>query len=263
MATRRSHRRDRRRRRARDGRRQPVIDLHFHCLPGIDDGPRDWDEAVALCRGAAADGVTTIVATPHVLRDRWSNENAATRDELLVKLNALLGGTPVVLPGCEYFFSADGLELWTQGAAGPLTGLNRSSYLLVEFPATRIPEQAEAVLYEMMLVGVRPVIAHPERNLVFAEQPDRLQRFVDMGALVQVTASSITGGFGRAASGAADTFFRRGLVHVVASDAHSMDRRPPSMSSAREAVKERWGSEAESMLFESMPCAIVKDEALT
>jgi protein-tyrosine phosphatase len=239
-----------------------VIDLHFHCLPGIDDGPREWDEAVALCRRAAADGVTTIVATPHVLRDRWENADAAARDLLVMKLNDLLGGKPAILPGCEYWFSSDALELWELGTTSPLTGLNRSSYLLVEFPATRIPENAESVLYEMTLVGVRPVIAHPERNAVFAQCPERLERFVEIGALAQVTAASITGDFGRHAYAAAEEFFRRGLVHAVASDAHSLDRRPPTMAAAREVVKGRWGSEAESLLFDAVPNAIVNNEAL-
>jgi protein-tyrosine phosphatase len=237
-----------------------LIDIHFHCLPGIDDGPVDWNAAVALCRAAAIDGITTIIATPHVLRDRWLNEDAAARDQLLLELNALLGGSPTVLPGCEYYFSSDGLELWEQGSAGPLVGLNRSDYLLVEFPATRIPEQAEGVLYELTLRGVKPVIAHPERNLVFAERPERLERFIEMGALAQVTASSITGQFGPAAQSASDEFFRRGLVHVVASDSHSVDRRPPLMSAARGAVQQRWGREAESLLFETIPSAILKNE---
>lgn len=238
-----------------------MIDVHFHCLPGIDDGPRDWDSAVALCQAAARDGVTTIVATPHVLRESWLNEDSGARDELLVQLNSLLGGSPAVVAGCEYFFSADALELWQQGSAGPLIGLNRSNYLLVEFPATRIPEQAESVLYEMNLAGVIPIIAHPERNLVFAESPERLQRFIDIGAYAQVTASSVTGAFGRAAQSACDEFFRRGLIHVVASDSHSLDRRPPSMSAGRDAVQQRWGREAVALMFDAMPMAILKNEA--
>jgi protein-tyrosine phosphatase len=237
-----------------------LIDLHFHCLPGIDDGPADWDDAVALCRAAAADGVKTIVATPHVLRDRWINDDAVARDRLLMKLNDLLGGQPAVLPGCEYYFSSDALELWEQGGAGPLTGLNRSRYLLVEFPATRIPDSAEAVVYELTLAGVTVVIAHPERNLVFGEEPEKLRRFVELGALVQVTASSITGSFGRAAYVASEEFFRRELIHLVASDSHSLDRRPPAMTVARRAVRNRWGSDAESMFFEITPAAIVNNE---
>jgi protein-tyrosine phosphatase len=97
---------------------------------------------------------------------------------------------------------------------------------------------------------------------VFAAQPEKLERFVEIGALCQVTASSITGAFGRAAQVAADEFFQRGLLHVVASDSHSVERRPPSMSKAREVVLQRWGRDAESILFDSTPAAIVGNEVM-
>ena len=226
-----------------------MIDIHFHCLPGIDDGPRNWDEAVALCRAAEADGVDTIVATPHVLRDPWLNEFQSKRDELILELNTRLGGHPAILPGCEYFFSSDAVDLWHRGAAGPLTGLNRSSFLLVEFPATTIPMSAEAVFHELSVSGVTPVIAHPERNRVFAEQPERLVRFVELGAMTQVTAGSILGDFGKAAQAACDVLFDRGVVHFVASDAHSVQRRPPRMGPAREIVQRKWGNNAEEAVF--------------
>src|ERR1035437_5828042 len=75
--------------------------LHFHCLPRVDDGPASWDEAVALCRAAAAEGTTRIVATPHVYRDPWINANPVVRDRLVAALNSRLGGSPLVLAGCE------------------------------------------------------------------------------------------------------------------------------------------------------------------
>ena len=178
---------------------------------------------------------------------------------MVAKLNSLLGGDPLILSGCEYYFSSDALELWEQGDDGPLTGLNDSDYLLVEFPATRIPEQAEGVIYELALAGVKPVIAHPERNLVFATRPDRLQRFVEIGAITQVTASSITGDFGRAAYAAVFDLFRRGLIHMVASDSHSISKRPPRMSAAREIVRQSWGPDAEQSLFEAFQRTIVAD----
>jgi len=226
-----------------------LIDIHFHCLPGIDDGPRNWDEAVALCRAAESDGADTIIATPHVLREDWLNEDQSERDELILELNTRLGGHPAILPGCEYFFSSDAVDLWQLGAKGPLTGLNRSSFLLIEFPATQIPTSAEAVFHELVVSGVTPVIAHPERNFVFAEQPDRLARFVELGAAAQVTAGSILGDFGKRAQTACDEFFNRGLVHFVASDAHSLQRRPPRLGPAVEAATARWGREAARDLF--------------
>lgn len=234
-----------------------MIDLHFHCLPGIDDGPVDWDAAAALCRQAAAEGTTTIVATPHVLREGWENEDPRARDALLLKLNTLLAGAPSVLPGCEYFFSLDAVELWEQGPEGPLTGLNRGPYLLVEFPATMIPRGAGDVIHELSVIGVTPVIAHPERNLQLVRDPELLESFVRKGAITQITAASLVGEFGRAALAASGDFFRRGLVHFVASDAHSTERRPPRLAAARERVRREWGGDAESLLFDLNPRAIV------
>lgn len=239
-----------------------MIDIHFHCLPGIDDGPGNWDDAVALCRAANAKGIDTIVATPHVLRDSWLNEDSDERDSLVRELNHRLNHRPRVLAGCEYYFSADAVELWSQGPRGPLTALNRSSYLLVEFPATRIPEQAEAVFHELAVLHVKPVIAHPERNLVFAENPGRLERFVQLGAAVQITAASLTGGFGKAAEAASNTFIARGLASLVASDAHSLDRRPPLLAEARARVATAWGSDVEIALFETNPSALIANEPL-
>lgn len=234
-----------------------MIDIHFHCLPGIDDGPDDWNEAVALCRQAAAEGTSTIVATPHVLRESWLNEDPAVRDGLVFKLNTLLGGSPAILPGCEYFFSADAVDLWEQGAASPLTGLNRAPYLLVEFPGTMVPRGAGDVIHELSVIGVTPVVAHPERNIQFIREPELLESLVRKGAIAQITASSLLGEFGRAALGAAGDFYRRGLVHVIASDAHNLDRRPPRLAAARERVRRDWGAETERILFDVNPKAIV------
>jgi protein-tyrosine phosphatase len=237
-----------------------VIDLHFHCLPGIDDGPRTWEESVALCKAAAADGIETIVATPHVLRDSWINDDVAKRDALIDELNRRLAGKPKIVPGCEYFFSSDAVELCAPG--GPLTMLNRSSYLLVEFPATRLPEAAESVFHELSLIGITPVIAHPERNLVLSTQPEKLQRLVELGGITQVTAGSLTGEFGKAALLASTELLKRGLVHVIASDSHSLTRRPPRMSEAREKVRQKWSAEVESALFDLNARAILANQPL-
>lgn len=234
-----------------------MIDLHFHCLPGIDDGPLDMDEAVDLCRRAGDEGTTKIVATPHVLREHWINEDKSVRDALTRELNDRLGGTPEVLPGCEYFYSSDALELWERGEAGPLYGLNRTKYLLIEFPATSIPRGADDIFHEFRFLNIVPVIAHPERNLIFAQDPARLQRFVRGGAITQITAASITGEFGKAAFVATEELYQLGLVHTVASDAHNLDRRPPRLRAAYERAKEMWGAEAAERIFVENAEAVV------
>jgi len=239
-----------------------VIDVHFHCLPGIDDGPEGWSEAVALCRAAAAEGTTTLIATPHILRDAWVNNDPVARDQLILKLNTMLGGRPSVLAGCEYLFSADAIELVERGRWGPLTYLNRTRYLLVEFPPGEIPATAEGIFHEFSLLEVIPVVAHPERNRTFAKNPERLEALVEHGAFVQITAGSLLGDFGHGPFAACEEFFRRGLVHLVASDAHSLDHRPPRLAAAREKVRRNWGKAAEAGIFDSNPRALLRSDPL-
>ncbi len=179
------------------------------------------------------------------------------------ELNLRLGGSPTVLEGCEYFFSDDALALVESEEESPLTHLNGSRYLLVEFPGGFLSPNVESVFHEMLVLGTVPVVAHPERNRVFVEEPERLARLVEIGALVQVTAGSLVGDFGRPVRNAVHEIVRRGLAHVVASDAHSLDRRRPRQAAARELVRREYGAEIEDLLFARNPEAIVRGDALS
>ncbi len=235
-----------------------MIDIHFHCLPRVDDGPASWEEAVALCRLAAKEGTKKIVATPHVFRGPWLNANPVARDRLLVALNNRLKGSPQVLAGCEYLFSDQVISLIKRKETNPLTGLGRGSYLLIEFDPGHVSPRTAAVFHELKVLGVRPVVAHPERNLVFAREPQRLAELVRRGAVVQITTGSLLGEFGRTARKACDDFFRMGIVHVVASDAHSLRSRPPRLAAAYATVRAEWGEDAALGLFGQNPRAILK-----
>ncbi len=234
-----------------------MIDLHFHCLPFIDDGPRSWDEAVALCRMAAEEGVETIVATPHVLRDPWINHDPTERDELLLRLNDLLGGTPAILPGCELYFTSELPDLLEEGTDGPLTLLNRGDHVLVEFPALSVPRSVERVFHELELLGITPLIAHPERNLALAADPFRLENLVARGAKTQITAASLLGDFGPSAYDASIEFHERGLMTLIASDSHNIANRPPRIQAAREWVIANWGEEEARRLFIENPAQVI------
>src|SRR5436190_1716616 len=103
-----------------------MIDIHHHCLPGVDDGPRTLAEAVDLCRMAADEGIETIVATPHVLRGRWQNTSRAQLTAILDRLRGALGDTIRVVLGSEYFFGHDMDELLrTEAASAALDWLKR------------------------------------------------------------------------------------------------------------------------------------------
>jgi protein-tyrosine phosphatase len=132
----------------------------------------------------------------------------------------------------------------------------------VEFPPGLVQPSAESVFFELALLDIVPVIAHPERNLVFSSDPARLESLIEKGAVSQVTAGSLLGDFGRRAQHAGEDFIRRGLACVIASDSHSVERRAPRMQAARERVNKLFGSDAESGLFDTNPAAIIRSEKL-
>ena len=99
-----------------------MIDIHHHCLPGVDDGPRTLAESVDLCRMAADEGIETIVATPHVMRGRWQNTSRAELAKVLDDLRAAVGDRPRILLGSEYFFGHDMDEMLRTESILPLAG---------------------------------------------------------------------------------------------------------------------------------------------
>jgi protein-tyrosine phosphatase len=237
-----------------------VIDIHHHCLPGVDDGPRDWEEAVDLCRMAGEEGIETIIATPHVLRGRWRQTPPATLASLAGELQEKVGPKPRILLGSEYFFAHDMADAVREGTAVvPLAG---SKYILVEFASHAIPPMVEQPFYRLQLDGYTPVIAHPERNSVFQAKPELLVSLVQAGARTQVTASSFTGMFGSAAREAAVSWLRAGLVHFIATDAHNTKKRPPKIREALEVVQELAGERVATALTRDNPQAVLDGTAL-
>jgi protein-tyrosine phosphatase len=212
-----------------------MIDLHCHVLPGIDDGPSDTDEALALCRAAAADGVSLIAATPHLRRDH----PGVRPDELAERcedLNALLRAEHLplsVVPGGEVDL------LWAQTASDEELRLvslcQAGDCLLVETPYAALADDFEDRLFRIQVRGYRILLAHPERNRTFREHPERLRALVARGVLVQLTAPAFRPGRRGPAHRFAVRGVRDGMAHVVASDAHGVGG--PRTVGLREAVR--------------------------
>jgi protein-tyrosine phosphatase len=127
----------------------------------------------------------------------------------------------------------------------------------VEMSPGPLPPDLVSVFHELRVFGYHAIVAHPERHPVFAREPEKLAELVRKGTLVQITAGSLLGDFGKTAQKASEEFFRMRLVHAIASDAHSMARRPPRMARAREKVWKKWGADAEKGLFVDNPEAIL------
>lgn len=135
-------------------------------------------------------------------------------------------------------------------------------YVLLELPWARIPPYTETVISELLSIHVTPVIAHLERYHQIIIDPGRARDFVEMGALAQVNAGSLTGMFGHDVSIAANILVSHRMAHVIGSDAHSSGRRSPRLREARQIIEDMLGTEYASQLTSQNARAIVSGRVL-
>lgn len=234
-----------------------MIDLHNHILPGLDDGANDIEESLAMAEIAAEDGITMLVATPHVMSGAFDNRKADILQKVK-ELNQLLESQKIplqILPGAEYHLDSD---LLRRLSAGDLLTINDSGqHLLVELPASMVPDYTGRILYELQLQGITPIIAHPERNIGFEREPELLRKFISRGILTQITSGSITGMFGKSVKKTAWSFLQEGYAHLIASDAHSAHVRSPALSHAFLELERRWGTDYARTLSYENPRLII------
>lgn len=217
-----------------------------------------------MARVAAHDGTDTIIATPHYRDMELHEQTPRTVRELTDTLNAALQSdrternTPRIriFVGMTYRLDTSLPELID---SENIVTLNRTRFILVEPPFTRSPPYIEDVIGRLLTQRLVPVLAHPERNVEFQRHPNRLQRLVDEGVVVQMAAGSLTGQYGPATKRAADQFIRRGIAHAVASEMHTAAQsRPPMLSDAYLVAEELVGERTAVDLFETNPDMILE-----
>lgn len=238
-----------------------MIDIHAHLLPGVDDGPATWDEAIDMVRMAAAEGVTEMVATSHMMPDgAFPN----TRDTLLPLIDELRHRVEearldvTIHAGGEVYMCPDVLERLEGGKL--LTYRDAGQYMLIEMPSQEIPTYAEQIIFDLQLKGITPIIAHPERNHGVMNEPMRAFELVERGALLQMNASSLRSA--RAVRTAAGFLLKHGLVHFVATDAHGLYSRRPRLGSYRERLSRRVGDTVAGRLISDNPATMLAGEKL-
>lgn len=235
-----------------------MIDIHHHLLFGLDDGADDIETSVAMARMAADDGITHIACTPHA-NSRFHFDPAANQEKL-EQLRARLEDKITLGLGCDFHLSFDNIEDAMKDPAKYT--INHKKYLLVEFADFAIPQQMTHVFYEFLVAGVQPIITHPERNLTIQKAPQRLDEWLHGGCLVQVTASSLTGRFGRTAMSFSHKLLQENKVHFLATDAHDLLSRPPQMKEAFDLVAKQYGAETAERLCMVNPKAAFFGEDL-
>jgi protein-tyrosine phosphatase len=235
-----------------------VVDIHSHILPEVDDGSKSWDISVAMCRMAAADGITHQVATPHA-NDRYHYDRPYLQG-LVAHLQELVGNALTLSLGCDFHLSYDNLQ---DVLANPARyAIEGSHYMLVELSNYSIPQQITDCFMKLGDCGITAVITHPERNQILRENLQRVVEWAEQGCVIQMTGSALTGFWGERVRSAGQRLLSPDPIHPLATDAHDTEKRVPVLSTAREAVAEICGEEVAEALVEANPGAIIHSQPL-
>lgn len=234
-----------------------MIDLHSHILPGLCDGSQNLETSLAMARMAVADGTTHLACTPHIYPGLYNNNQpgiASAIDSLQTVLNQqdipltlIMGADVHMVP-----------EVMRGLKDGMIPTLNQSRYFLLE-PSHHVPVSGFIDQIENFLnADYVPVITHPERLRWLGDKYEEFLLAARMGAWLQITAGAITGHFGRTAKQFSERLLLDGYVHIIASDAHGTDRRPPILSAGIQAAIQLLGDETEVMrMVQERPQAIL------
>lgn len=240
-----------------------MIDLHIHILPGLDDGPSSLEEAIEMCILSSDEGIHTLVATPHVIREVYDN----TRDIILhavESLNTSLSRKRIpikVLPGADVHLDHDVIERLENMDLCTLNDNKR--YILLELPETLSGLHLTRAVSALRKRGLCPVLSHPERSPSFQQNVERLYNLVNSGVLVQITARSLMGGFGKEAKRFAEKLLKHRLVHIIASDAHASTTRAPGLLGAVKRAITLTGEEEALKMVQETPSNILRGVPIT
>jgi len=238
-----------------------MIDVHLHILPGVDDGPATLADALSLARSLVQEGVQVAVATPHY-NDEYPQLPAREiiervgdlqreLDRYAIPLRLLAGHEALIQPGV----AAD-------VQSGRIATLNGSRYLLLELWNSSWMPETERVIFELRVLGIVPLLAHPERYFAIQQDSNRLKALIEQGVLAQLTAGSLIGMQGKTARKCAEALLKRGLVHCIASDAHGPGRRPPAILQGMQAAERIVGRVQVGQLIETYPAAMLQNQPL-
>ncbi len=226
-----------------------MIDLHTHILPEMDDGAADLETALAMGRYGEERGVEVIAATPHFFgRLSWDSVK-----EKVAGLQGHFAQAQIqvqLVAGAELMMDTSLLQL--ERGEIPTYG-DQGRFCLIEFPMHQIPVYAEEVLFDLQTKGITPIIAHPERYSPVVRDPNLTLAWLEKGCLIQVNTGSILGRFGSSVAATAEILLTHDLAQFVASDAHSLRRRPLELPEAHGALVELLGAEKARELVDTNP----------
>ncbi len=242
-----------------------MIDIHCHLLPGIDDGAKTLVEALDMARAAVGNGIRYAVMTPHIHPGRYENVRTTIEPAFASFRNALrMEKIPLTCGmAAEVRLSPEILPLVERNELPFLGTMDGYRIMLLEFPHSHIPLGADNLIKKLLDKKIRPIIAHPERNKDVIRDLAKIEPFVGMGCLLQLTASAVAGRFGEGPHLRARQLLELGVVTVLATDAHDLKGRRPELREGMEAAAEIVGDEAAHAMVHENPRAIVGSSLVT
>ena len=237
-----------------------MIDTHSHILPGLDDGPDNFTQSVRIAKIALSEGVRTIFATPHSCNGIYSvkkDDIIKTCSDLTKRLE-LAGLSIRVVPGAEIRINHDLIQEFDKGRLMTLN--NSGTHILLELPSMFLIKSIGLMIRQLLKRGVTPIIAHPERNPMILNTPRIVADLVYNGAVMQITAASLTGDFGKQAMQAAWDMVVMGQVFSLGSDMHP--GRKYRMARAREKLIKLAGQKQADLITFKNPSVILQTSSL-
>lgn len=238
-----------------------MIDLHCHLLPGCDDGASNIEVSIEMARLAAADGISELACTPHITPGLYFND-AEGISRGVTDLQAVLDDAGIALKlvvGADVHVAPD---LLAKLKAGVVPTIGGTRYFLLEPPHHVVPPRFVPFCRGLLDSGYVPVLTHPERLTWIRSHFDLIEAVNDAGVLMQVTAGSLTGTFGRTALYYAEKFLSERRVDLIASDGHNLGTRPPILSAAYSEVERRLGTDLADELFVVTPSRMLRNEPI-
>lgn len=243
-----------------------MIDIHSHIVFDVDDGPQSRGESKVLLEEAYAQGVRTIVSTSHRRKGMFETpeDKIAANFSEVKQLAQEVASDLTILYGAEIYFSGDALEKLEKDL---IPRLNGTRYALIEFSMNTPYRDIHSALSKILLLGITPVIAHIERYHALENDEKRVKELINMGCYTQINSSSVLkpklfGDAHKFMKKRAAYFLEKNLVHVVASDMHNLDNRPPFMKEAYDLITKKYGRDRAQDLFETNPAKILRDQII-
>jgi protein-tyrosine phosphatase len=238
--------------------RGQFTDIHCHCLPGIDDGPETITESLALCQALVRDRITTVIATPHQLGRFNRENNAAKIREKVRTLNKELKNNNIALSvaaGADVKVDERICQLIKDDEV--LSLADGRKYILLE-PPDSIYIDIEPLLIELLSIGIKAIITHPERHPVLALKPQLMTKWIENKAGIQITAGSLQGRFGPIAKKNAWQLLSSGAPLLVATDSHNTGSRCPCMRAAFELIRAKLGDNIAHLVCIENPSRVLE-----